>query len=187
MKKLYTDRLILRPFNKDDARAIYTNWTYDKRVAKYCRWYPHKDIRETKQYLKMCMEKEYCFAITLKEKDEPIGCVDVVGINSAGVPEIGYVLSYNYWGKGIMTEAAGIPKSAQYTTHKFVYDGSSENRIVYEFNVSGEKKYIIEHLFDKMGRGNHFHGADASKGSLFNKGRYNQYEGHFPEDFDGFD
>lgn len=59
-----------------------------------------------------------------------------------------------------------------------------ENRIVYEFNVSGEKKYIIEHLFDKMGRGNHFHGADASKGSPFNKGRYNQYEGHFPEDFD---
>ena len=84
-------------------------------------------------------------------------------------------------------EAAGIPKSAQYTTHKFVYDGSSENRIVYEFNVSGEKKYIIEHPFDKMGRGNHFHGADASKGSPFNKGRYNQYEGHFPEDFDGFD
>lgn len=105
MKKLYTDRLILRPFNKDDAKAIYTNWTYDKRVSKYCRWYPHKDILETKQYLKMCMEKEYCFAITLKEKDEPIGCVDVVNINSAGVPEIGYVLSYNYWGKGIMTEA----------------------------------------------------------------------------------
>ena len=37
-----------------------------------------------------------------------------------------------------------------------------------------------------MGRGNHFHGADASKGSLFDKGRYNQYDGHFPEDFDGF-
>ena len=30
-------------------------------------------------------------------------------------------------------EAAGIPKSAQYKTHKFVYDGTSENRIVYEF------------------------------------------------------
>jgi len=84
-------------------------------------------------------------------------------------------------------EAAGIPKSAQYKIHKFVYDGSSENRIVYEFDVNGEKRYIIEHPFDKMGRGNHFHGADASKGSPFDKGRYNQYDGHFPEDFDGFD
>ena len=83
-------------------------------------------------------------------------------------------------------EAAGIPKSAQYKTHKFVYDGTSENRIVYEFEVNGERKYIIEHPFDKMGRGNHFHGADASKGSPFDKGRYNQYDGHFPEDFDGF-
>ena len=29
----------------------------------------------------------------------------MVGINSVGVPEIGYVLAYNYWGDGIMTEA----------------------------------------------------------------------------------
>ena len=83
-------------------------------------------------------------------------------------------------------EATGIPKSAQYKTHKFVYDGISENRIVYEFEVNGERKYIIEHPYDKMGRGNHFHGADASKGSPFDKGRYNQYDGRFPEDFDGF-
>ncbi|MBE5927269.1 MAG: hypothetical protein E7270_09940, partial [Lachnospiraceae bacterium] len=83
-------------------------------------------------------------------------------------------------------EAAGIPKSAQYNTHKFVYDGSTENRIVYEFNVDGDKKYIIEHPFDKMGRGNHFHIADATKGSPFDKGRYNQFDGHFPDDFDGF-
>ena len=83
-------------------------------------------------------------------------------------------------------EATDIPKSAEYKTHKFVFDGTSENRIVYEFDINGEKKYIIEHPFDKMGRGNHFHGADAAKGSPFGKGRYNQYPGHFPEDFNGF-
>ena len=83
-------------------------------------------------------------------------------------------------------EAAGIPKSAEYKTHKFVFDGTSENRIVYEFDVCGEKKYIIEHSFDKMGRGNYFHGADDTKGSPLSKGRYNQYPGHFPEDFNGF-
>ena len=82
--------------------------------------------------------------------------------------------------------ATGIPTSMQYNTHKFVYDSSSENRMVYEFNVSGELKYIIEHLFDKTGRGSHFHGADSLKGSPFNKGRYNQYDGHFPEDIGGY-
>lgn len=105
MNTLYTDRLILRPFREDDARAMYENWTYDGRVARYCRWHPHKSIEETKEYLKLCLSAEYCWAVTLKDKDEPIGCVDVVGVNSAGVHEIGYVLMYDHWGEGIMTEA----------------------------------------------------------------------------------
>jgi RHS repeat-associated protein len=83
-------------------------------------------------------------------------------------------------------ESIDIPKSAQYNKHGFVYDGSTENRIVYEFDVDGGKKYIVEHPFDKRGRGDHFHGANASLGSPFNKGKYYQYDGHFPEDFAGF-
>ncbi|MBO5352479.1 MAG: hypothetical protein J6A77_04200, partial [Lachnospiraceae bacterium] len=84
-------------------------------------------------------------------------------------------------------EMAGIPKSAQYKHHKFVYDGSTENRIVYEFEVNGTSQYVIEHPFDKNGRGKHFHGADDKYGSPYNKGTYNQYDGHFPENFDGFE
>jgi len=37
-----------------------------------------------------------------------------------------------------------------------------------------------------MGRGPHFHGADDVKGNPFEKGRYNQYDGHHPEDFKGY-
>ena len=105
MNTLYTDRLILRPFKKDDSAAMFKNWTYDERVAKYCRWYPHQSIEETEEFLKMCIGKEYCWAITLKDNDEPIGSIDLVGMNSAGVNEIGYLLMYEYWGKGVMTEA----------------------------------------------------------------------------------
>ncbi len=82
--------------------------------------------------------------------------------------------------------AAKIPTSNQYITHKFVYDGSTENRTVYEFNVDGIKKFIIEHREDRSGRGSHFHWADDEKGDPFNRGRYNQREGHFPENFKGF-
>lgn len=81
---------------------------------------------------------------------------------------------------------AGIPKSSQYKTHKYVYGGTSENRTVYEFTVYGKRKYIIEHTEDKMGRGLHFHGADDIKGNPFEKGRYNQYDGHYPENFNGY-
>lgn len=105
MNIIHTERLILRPFHENDAKAMYNNWTWDDRVAKYCRWYPHENIEETEAYLKMCLNAEYSWAITLKKKDEPIGCIDVVGISPDGVPEIGYVLMYDKWGKGIMTEA----------------------------------------------------------------------------------
>ena len=104
MSVLHTERLILRPFREGDAEAMFRNWTCDERVARYCRWYPHKDISETEEYLKMCLGTEYSWAITLKGRDEPIGCIDVVGENDVGVPEIGYVLAYEYWGQGYMTE-----------------------------------------------------------------------------------
>ncbi len=106
MKTLHTNRLILRPFQVNDAGAMYKNWTTDERVAKYCRWHPHKSISETETYLKLCLDAKYSWAITLKGKDEPIGAIDVVGVNQFGVHEIGYVLSHDYWGQGIMTEAA---------------------------------------------------------------------------------
>lgn len=100
-----TERLILRPFRNGDAEAMFRNWTYDERVAKYCRWYPHKSIKETEEYLDLCIDKEYCWAITLKDCDEPIGAIDLVGTNSDGAAEIGYVLKHDCWGKGLMTEA----------------------------------------------------------------------------------
>lgn len=105
MNTLYTNRLVLRPFRIGDAEAMYKNWTCDERVARYCRWHPHKSIAETEDYLKFCIDAEYCWAITLKDKNEPIGAIDLVGINSVGVHEIGYVLMYEHWGQGLMTEA----------------------------------------------------------------------------------
>ena len=105
MTEITTERLRLRPFKDGDANAMYNNWTCDERVAKYCRWYPHNNISETEMFLEYCKGAEYCWAITLKDKDEPIGCVDVVRMSEDNVPELGYVLGYDYWGKGIMTEA----------------------------------------------------------------------------------
>ena len=105
MKTLMTNRLILRPFKENDAESMYKNWTYDERAARYCRWYPHQSIKETKEYLKICMSSDYCWAITFKDRDETIGCIDLTGKNSEGIYEIGYVLSFNFWNQGIMSEA----------------------------------------------------------------------------------
>lgn len=107
---LSTDRLILRPFNEDDAYDMFHGWTSDKEVTTYLTWNPHNDINETKALLDLWI-KQYekperiNFAITLKEDNSLIGGIDVVGYLE-GVPVLGYVLNRKYWNKGYMSEAA---------------------------------------------------------------------------------
>ncbi len=111
MNILKTNRLILRPFKKHDFNAMFKNWTYDERVAKYCRWYPHKNVDETKMLLDMYLNEDskYRWAITIKGNDDPIGAIDVVDIcDNNKTAEIGYVLSYQYWNTGIVTEAYNV-------------------------------------------------------------------------------
>ena len=38
-----TDRLLLRKFRISDAEDVFTTWASDERVAKYTRWYAHKN------------------------------------------------------------------------------------------------------------------------------------------------
>ena len=106
---LETDRLILRPFELDDAESMFNNWASDDEVTKYLTWNTHKSIEETKEVLAFWVnqyekEERINFAIVYKENNELIGGIDVVGYLE-GVPVIGYNLSRKYWNKGIMTEA----------------------------------------------------------------------------------
>lgn len=106
---LETDRLILRPFELDDAESMFNNWASDEEVTKYLTWNTHKSIEETKEILAFWVnqyekEERINFAIVYKDNNELIGGIDVVGYLE-GVPVIGYNLSRKYWNKGIMTEA----------------------------------------------------------------------------------
>lgn len=106
---LETERLLLRPFEPDDAEDIFTGWASDPEVTKYLTWNTHKSIDDTKFVLDMWI-KEYemperinC-AIVLKSENKLIGGIDVNGYEN-GIPVIGYDLSRKYWNNGYMTEA----------------------------------------------------------------------------------
>lgn len=47
---IYTDRLILRQFTKDDIKAIF-NIQKDKEVNTYLPWYPLKTLEEAEKFL----------------------------------------------------------------------------------------------------------------------------------------
>ena len=107
---LETDRLILRKIQKSDAKDMLKNYCNDEDVVKFLPWYPHKDIKVTKQYIrnvikKYHIEKEnsYHWVIVLKETTEVIGAIDFGKYDKINSNcELGYCLSKSYWNKGIM-------------------------------------------------------------------------------------
>ena len=106
---LETERLILRPFQIEDAEDMFYGWTSDIEVAKYVAWNPHESIEATKALLKQWLleyekPERLNFAIVKKEDNKLIGGIDVVSYHD-GKPVIGYNLSRKYWNKGYMTEA----------------------------------------------------------------------------------
>lgn len=108
-KHIATKRLLLRKLKETDAEPIFRNWASDPEATKYLTWNPHENVEATKQLVRFWLEEEkkpetIRFLITLIDKDEPIGCIDVVRYIE-GNPEIGYCLSRKYWNQGLMTEA----------------------------------------------------------------------------------
>lgn len=107
-----TDRLILRRFNISDAQDIFDNWASNHQATKYLTWPPHERVEDTRALLQDWVTaydqlNQYRWGITLRNQPEQvIGDISVVGTNELRKEcEIGYVLSPNYWGQGIMTEA----------------------------------------------------------------------------------
>ncbi|MBE5961535.1 MAG: GNAT family N-acetyltransferase [Lachnospiraceae bacterium] len=112
-KYLETSRLILRPFTKEDAPAMYQNWASDEEVTKYLMWPVHKDISVSESILDEWIPNYqtpsyYQWAIVPKDNNnKPIGCI---GVNNSiddtlKTAHIGYCIGRNWWHQGITSEA----------------------------------------------------------------------------------
>ena len=110
---LETERLILRPFYQSDLNDFY-EYASVKGVGEMAGWNHHQSKEESKSILNNFITEDKTFAICLKENGKVIGSI---GIEKYGLEnelteffdyqgrEIGYVLSKEYWGKGLMPEA----------------------------------------------------------------------------------
>jgi ribosomal-protein-alanine N-acetyltransferase len=109
--QIETERLILRRFKPSDAEYMFKNWATDSEVNKFLSWNSHKDLNETKKILDSWINdyaKKNCYnwTIELKDIDEIIGQISLVGLNEKYCScEVGYTVGRLFWGKGIMTEA----------------------------------------------------------------------------------
>ena len=105
MKTLETERLVLRLF-KDDDLYDFNEYAKVEGVGERAGWFHHRSLEESKRVLTAFMEQKDTFAVVLRENQKVIGSIGLHNReNNPKVLEIGYVLSKDYWGKGLMTEA----------------------------------------------------------------------------------
>ena len=72
-------------------------------------WKPHEKIEESQRILNDFIKKQQVWAIVLKENDKVIGSIGLHDDEKRRLDNakmMGYVLSKDYWGQGLMTEAA---------------------------------------------------------------------------------
>jgi ribosomal-protein-alanine N-acetyltransferase len=127
-KKLETKRLILRRFIINDTEKAFNNWTNDDEVTKYLMWPTHQNTNVTRSILEQWIQKYekidfYQWAIVLKEINEPIGAISVVGqLDEIKMVHIGYCIGKKWWNKGITSEALD-------TLIKFFFEEVGVNRV----------------------------------------------------------
>ncbi len=118
---LHTPRLTLRPWQMQDLADFYEYARVDG-VGQMAGWLPHKNIEESRTILQMFIASKTQFAIVYNGK--VIGSVGVEKYDESFLPEyadkhgreLGFVLSKDYWGQGLMPEA--VNAAADYLFEK---------------------------------------------------------------------
>lgn len=107
---LRTPRLILRPWTQADLQDFYEYARVDG-VGQMAGWLPHSSMEESQKILDSFIAHKKTFA--LEHQGKVIGSLGIETYREEDYPEldslrgrsIGYVLSKDFWGQGLMPEA----------------------------------------------------------------------------------
>jgi len=109
--ELVTQRLILRPFVKEDFDAVHAYASCADNV-RYMIWGPNEEA-DTEAFIVDCLSKaeekprlNYDFAVTLKDSGKLIGGCGVYLNKNQTVGMLGWILHRDYWKQGYTPESA---------------------------------------------------------------------------------
>lgn len=139
---LKTERLILRPFCLDDLKDFNEYASVDG-VGQMAGWLPHKNLKESQDILNTFIDKKKTFAVEYNGK--VIGSLGIEEYDEEKLPEyqekmgreIGYVLSKDYWGRGLMPEAVKA-------VIKYLFESLNLDFIVCGHYTDNEQSRIVQ-------------------------------------------
>jgi len=108
MKVIETERLIIKAWKAEYAESLFA-YARNPDVGPHGGWKPHESVEESRKIIETLFIPNDVWAIVLKENGRIIGSIGLEpdkrrpGVKSR---EMGYSLAKEYWGQGLMTEAA---------------------------------------------------------------------------------
>lgn len=120
---LHTERLTLRPWREADLQDFYEYASVDG-VGQMAGWLPHDSIETSRSILSRFIAGKKTFALELEGK--VIGSLGIEEYDDGRFPELkelrcrelGFVLSKDYWGQGLMAEAVKKVLEHLFTEYK---------------------------------------------------------------------
>jgi [ribosomal protein S5]-alanine N-acetyltransferase len=107
---LYTERLILRPWEESDAESLY-EYAKDPEVGPIAGWPPHTSVENSRDIIKTVLGVDETYAICKKEDQKAIGSIGLMRGKKSNLDiledegEIGYWIGVPFWGQGFVPEA----------------------------------------------------------------------------------
>lgn len=105
-----TERLILRPWQDDDAADLY-EYAKDPQVGPSAGWPVHTSVENSLEIIHGVLSQPESYAVILKENGRAVGSVGIMFSDVGSAPmaeheaEIGYWIGVPYWGRGLIPEA----------------------------------------------------------------------------------
>ncbi len=161
---LETKRLIIRGWRDSDLNDLYAYASVEG-VGQMAGWLPHINLDHSKTVVFNFVTNKNVFAIEHKSNRKVIGSISIEKIyknllsddykNLSG-REVGYVLSKDYWGQGLMAEA--LKALIDYLFLKMDYDylmcahfksNDQSKRVIEKVGFNFVKEISVDTMFAK--------------------------------------
>lgn len=107
---LETERLILRPWEENDAESLY-KYASSPKVGPIAGWPVHTSVDNSLDIIRNVLSAPETYAVVDKQTGCAVGSIGIMIGNASniGIPEtegeVGYWIGEPYWGKGFIPEA----------------------------------------------------------------------------------